>query len=460
MLIRIVNIFLSFLLPVAIILINNAAVISYFDIYLVLKIVIIFSIFALIPYLFSFVRNSRYDLFVLIFISLTSLISLISYDIITFTYKQTIGIWIILLSITLVTLKYRSFKNSLLLSNFLGVFIISSFVIYFVNSTPLSNNNNYLKNKKEIFVQTSEDYILNKSENFFFIIFDGFPRISNLDKIGYDTSKLRNLFKKYNLYLFENTKSSYLDSQKSISSTMNLSLIEENIKLDKKNYYKFINDSKLLEIFRQNGYKINWFPNDLTMSKCPLDKDVNCFPGKHKIHIFNKEIVKFYFQMFLVQPYWIEKANMYYVNKIIKKDKILFHLDIVTEFVKNNKNINKQFIFAHIMSPHPPYILNSKCGLQKFGLKYVLHDEKSFLNQIDCINLQFERFFKEISEKMPNSNLFIHSDHGTTLINLDDMYGEENYQNFILVNKPLLCDYKNIKNKINFEILRSVLNCI
>ena len=118
MLIRIVNIFLSFLLPVAIILINNAAVISYFDIYLVLKIVIIFSIFALIPYLFSFVRNSRYDLFVLIFISLTSLISLISYDIITFTYKQTIGIWIILLSITLVTLKYRSFKNSLLLSNF------------------------------------------------------------------------------------------------------------------------------------------------------------------------------------------------------------------------------------------------------------------------------------------------------------------------------------------------------
>ena len=120
MLIRIVNIFLSFLLPVAIILINNAAVISYFDIYLVLKIVIIFSIFALIPYLFSFVRNSRYDLFVLIFISLTSLISLISYDIITFTYKQTIGIWIILLSITLVTLKYRSFKNSLLLSNFLG----------------------------------------------------------------------------------------------------------------------------------------------------------------------------------------------------------------------------------------------------------------------------------------------------------------------------------------------------
>ena len=289
MLIRIVNIFLSFLLPVAIILINNAAVISYFDIYLVLKIVIIFSIFALIPYLFSFVRNSRYDLFVLIFISLTSLISLISYDIITFTYKQTIGIWIILLSITLVTLKYRSFKNSLLLSNFLGVFIISSFVIYFVNSTPLSNNNNYLKNKKEIFVQTSEDYILNKSENFFFIIFDGFPRISNLDKIGYDTSKLRNLFKKYNLYLFENTKSSYLDSQKSISSTMNLSLIEENIKLDKKNYYKFINDSKLLEIFRQNGYKINWFPNDLTMSKCPLDKDVNCFPVNTKFIFLTKK---------------------------------------------------------------------------------------------------------------------------------------------------------------------------
>ena len=80
-----------------------------------------------------------------------------------------------------------------------------------------------------------------------------------------------------------------MDSQKSISSTMNLSLIEENIKLDKKNYYKFINDSKLLEIFRQNGYKINWFPNDLTMSKCPLDKDVNCFRVNTKFIFLTKK---------------------------------------------------------------------------------------------------------------------------------------------------------------------------
>ena len=204
----------------------------------------------------------------------------------------------------------------------------------------------------------------------------------------------------------------------------------------------------------------SFVPNDLTLSSCPNFSKVKCYPGEHKLKIFNKEIVKYFFQMLLLQPYWIEKVNVFYINKIKNKKKILFNLDIVTNFVKNEKNLTNQFVFAHIMSPHPPYILDSNCSLQKFGLEYKLHDQKKFLEQVDCIYLQLETFLKEIKIKMPDTNLFIHSDHGTTLINTKIKYGDENFENFIVVNKSLLCNFESLKEKINLEILKNIMRCV
>ena len=112
------------------------------------------------------------------------------------------------------------------------------------------------------------------------------------------------------------------------------------------------------------------------------------------------------------------------------------------------------------MSPHPPYILDSNCSLQKFGLEYKLHDQKKFLEQVDCIYLQLETFLKEIKIKMPDTNLFIHSDHGTTLINTKIKYGDENFENFIVVNKSLLCNFESLKEKINLEILKNIMRCV
>ena len=459
MFIKIANIFLSILLPLSVILVNNSSVINYFDIFYSLKIIIIFFAISLIPFFLSIFKKSKYDIFLSIFIFLVVFISLLTINHLTFTYKQTILIWVGSIILSYLVVHFKIIKNSFLLFIFLLAFTSSSFGFFIINNFSKANKESFNTQKEDVFFDQKTINIKN-NQNFFFIVFDGFPRLQNLEKIGYDTSKFQTLFEKYNLFLFENTKSSYLDTQKSMSSTMNMSLIKDDIKMDKKYFYKFIQNSSLIDIFKKNGYIINWFPNDLTLSHCPNNSEINCYPGQHKLKIFNKEIVKYYSQMLLLQPYWVEKANIFYVNKIKNTKKILFNLDIVTDFVKNEKNATNQFIFAHIMSPHPPYILNSNCGLQKFGLEYKLHDEKSFLSQVDCIYLQLETFLKEIEINMPNSNLFIHSDHGTTLINTNIKYGEENFENFVVVNKTLLCNFESLKEKINLEILKNIMSCI
>lgn len=459
MLIKIGNIFLSTLLPLSVILINNSSVINYFDIIHSLKIIIIFFVLSLIPFFLGIFKKIEYDIFLSIFVFLVILISLFTINHLTFTYIHTILIWIVCLILSYLTVQLKILKNSFFLFTFLIVFTFLSFGSFVINNFYKTNKQNFNIKRENVFFDQKIINIQN-NHNFFFIIFDGFPRLQNLKKIGYDISKFETLFDKYDLFMFENTKSSYLDTQKSLASTMNMSLIKDDIQMDKKYFYKFIQDSLLVDIFMKNGYSINWFSNDLALSSCPNNVKIKCYPGEHKLRIFNKEIVKYYFQMLLLQPYWIEKANIFYINKIKNEKKILFNLDIVTNFVKNEKNTSKQFVFAHILSPHPPYILNSNCDLQKFGLKYKTHDEKSFLAQIDCIYLQLESFLEEMKINMPNSNLFIHSDHGTTLINTKIQYGEENFENFVLVNKSLACDFKSLKQKINLEIFKKIMSCI
>ena len=459
MFIKIANIFLSILLPLSVILVNNSSVINYFDIFYSLKIITIFFGISLIPFFLSIFRNGNYDIFLSIFIFLVVLISLLTINHLTFTYKQTILIWSASLILSYSVVHFKIIKSSFILFIFLMTFTSSSFGFFIINNFSKINKENFNIKRENVFFEQKKIDIQN-NHNFFFIVFDGFPRLNNLKKIGYDISKFETLFEKYDLFMIKNTKSSYLDTQKSMSSTMNMSLIKDDIKMDKKYFYKFIENSLLIDTFIKNGYSINWFPNDLTLSSCPNSNEVRCYPGEHKLKIFNKEIVKYYSQMLLLQPYWVEKANMFYTNKIRNKKKILFNLDIVTNFVKNEKKITKQFVFAHIMSPHPPYVLDSNCGLQKFGLEYKLHDEKSFLEQVDCIYLQLETFLNEIKINMPNSNLFIHSDHGTTLIDTKIKYGEENFENFVVINKSLLCNTKPLKEKINLEILKNIMSCI
>ena len=459
MFIKIANIFLSILLPLSVILVNNFSVINYYDLLSSLQIIIIFFAISLIPFFLNFFRKFKYDIFLSVFIILVVFISLLTINYLTFTYKQTLLIWVVCSMISYLVVHFKIIKNSFFLFIFLMVFTASSFGFFIINNFTNYNKENFdIKREDVFFEQNTID--IKSDKNFFFIVFDGFPRLKNLKKIGYDISKFETLFEKYDLFLFEKTKSSYLDTQKSMSSTMNMSLIRDDIKMDKKYFYKFIQNSLLLDIFIKNGYSINWFPNDLTLSSCPNFSKVKCYPGEHKLKIFNKEIVKYFFQMLLLQPYWIEKVNVFYINKIKNKKKILFNLDIVTNFVKNEKNLTNQFVFAHIMSPHPPYILDSNCSLQKFGLEYKLHDQKKFLEQVDCIYLQLETFLKEIKIKMPDTNLFIHSDHGTTLINTKIKYGDENFENFIVVNKSLLCNFESLKEKINLEILKNIMRCV
>ena len=151
---------------------------------------------------------------------------------------------------------------------------------------------------------------------------------------------------------------------------------------------------------------------------------------------------------------------MYYLEKFTEIDyRSIYHLDILTNHFKNNDFGDKSFIFSHILVPHPPYLLNSSCKLKKFALDYKLFDREKILEQIDCFYLQLNSFLEILNKKFPNSVLFLHSDHGTPIIS-EILYGEENYENFVLINDKLNCGNNLNNKKNNIEIIQSIMECM
>ena len=119
MFIKIANIFLSILLPLSVILVNNSSVINIFDIFHSLKIITIFFGISLIPFFLSIFRNGNYDIFLSIFIFLVVLISLLTINHISFTYKQTILIWSASLILSFTVVHFKIIKSSFILFIFL-----------------------------------------------------------------------------------------------------------------------------------------------------------------------------------------------------------------------------------------------------------------------------------------------------------------------------------------------------
>lgn len=462
MLVKFFVVFLGALFPLSIILITNSYNITNIDLINAIVFIFILSLISYIPLFLNLFKKIKYEYIFILFIFTLTITTLILkvYEINSLSIKKAIALWSILVILSFFLVNLKLIQNFKFLTNFLLIFFLSSLVVFFIKpfldkKYPLSGLTN-----QNVFEEYNFKEKFTNDFTFFYIVLDGFPRLSNLEKINYDTKKLNELFYKYNLTVIKDTNSDYLDTQKSISSTMNFGKIKTDVNLEKKYFYKFINNSKIVNLFNKNDYEILWFPSDQSLSYCPTHVEVQCITSPYKVKLLNKEIIKFYLGILQFQTYWVEKINMYFITNFSNKNsRSIYHLDVLTNYFKNSEVKNKRFIFSHILVPHPPYLLNSKCELQKFALDYKLFDRVKILEQIDCFTLQLDDFLKVIEKKVPNPVFFIHSDHGTPILS-EILYSKENFENLVIISKELNCNNDILKKKNNAEIIKKITECL
>ncbi|WP_141289688.1 hypothetical protein [Ideonella azotifigens] len=109
------------------------------------------------------------------------------------------------------------------------------------------------------------------------------------------------------------------------------------------------------------------------------------------------------------------KLEAIFVNSSYHKYKSA-SIPLIDQFIKDEKNRNRagNYIYMHLILPHPPFLLNSQCAVTQ-------EVATSYDDQTKCATLQMVRILQAIAEakNFDNSLILIHSDHGFDSVNSD-----------------------------------------
>lgn len=334
---------------------------------------------------------------------------------------------IILLIIILGILFYRiGFSKSKQVKAIATIFftvIIFLPIINVIFSYYMSKSNDNLPTKT-VFREIKQG---NNQPNIYYIILDGYTSDKNLDAFcQFDNKAFSDTLKKIGFYIQDNACSNYDKTLFSLASTLNLDYINhlEKGKLQEENTELYLANNKVSEILKANGYnyylfdlgyalKIKYSAKDIlikTLSKGVQDDMISSPDNDFFIHFLDNSIFA------LLPDNYSDFTNKGFANKIKNVFKSLPTIASLS---------GKKFVFAHIISPHPPFLFDSKGNYNyKTSSKAKLWNKNDYIEQLRYINMEAIKAIGGIIKNDTSSNkiILIQGDHGSRTIETNNSY--------------------------------------
>ena len=335
---------------------------------------------------------------------------------------------VIIISLLLSFILIRKSEISLTLVQFLNIISISllffnllEISIYKIlkeevfKNIPLAVEDGKNLKKTTVFTQTN-----NSERDIYFIILDGYPSSKVLmEYYDYNNKDFIDSLKSKGFFIAEKSKTNYASTFLSLASSLNMMYVNhlekgiENINnfKDRKIPYEMIKNNKLVSNLKTYGYKYVHFKSTWGATDHNPNADIY-IGGPHSILLneFNNEFTMVILKSTILRE-WLKKNN--YFN--LYSDQILFNLNKISDL---NEIQGPKFIFAHIMSPHPPYVFDEYGNSPKvvnmnyFGNEWSRKD--AFINQLKFVN---KKIILAVNKILINSEnkpiIIIQGDHGT-----------------------------------------------
>ena len=357
------------------------------------------------------------------------------------------------------------------------LFISLNLILFIFNSVPKLNQYKVKINKKseqENIIKSLNNINFKKTiinTNIFVIVLDGMINLDRAEKESIIKSKenVENKLANYGFKYNKNFKSNFSSTYLSIATllTSNYPVTPNSSKYtNRANFFPNMM-SKTNNFFYSLMDKINanfiWIGN--YWGPCVPNLYTTCLTNDNKINFYLAKISKMYddsiFRYFTI----------YYFKKFPFRDSyelLSNHDDFFKSFKKDNNK--KNFIFIHMMKPHPPYDRDKECNkIDAKSYESHVNRKKYYSYNYECAletSLKFSNEFSKINQD--NENLFIIlGDHGWNF-NPKNLEFEENDKNFLkdrlnnvfyAYKSPERC--QNLKTpETHVNVMRYILNCI
>tara|TARA_Y200000002_G_scaffold131739_1_gene108521 strand:+ start:2796 stop:4415 length:1620 start_codon:yes stop_codon:yes gene_type:complete len=477
--------------PLEFLAINISA--TYYIEDLIYPIIFHFIIFFLYIVLFLFFLNFKKILInkVFIFLAATYYLQYFWIDLADFlkfiipffeslTIYRIISLNLIILISAFFTYLFFSSKNKYLfiIGSLLGCLIQIIILISNLNySLDIKKNND--QNEKQYSDQSDQiDNVI--GENIYYIILDGLVSYEYLsDKFNIKNEKYKNFnntLESLDFKIFKNSFSSYINTDVTIGSILNMDYYKENFIYKNNNEFfplmlRQFNPPKLIDSLNSLGYEFIFSGN--TGYSCLDDfENVSC---KNKIPIKSQNIFKnllYYSENEGFKTLIRQSLIKHILLNVTKKFNLRWEndgLEIFLELSADNIVPNSsKFYFIYNLSPHPPNRDNN-CNIQRYtdtGIDW--ENINSYSKTISCALDVTLNSVNRILKTDPTSIIVVQSDHGSQFyydwkadpsnMKKDDLL--ERFSIYNSVKLPKRCSVPSLESMGQVETINLVLNCI
>lgn len=264
-----------------------------------------------------------------------------------------------------------------------------------------------------------------KKRDVYLIVLDGYMRSDWLqDNLGYDNSDFIGSLEERGFYVASCSRSNYSFTRLSMTSELNFSYLKDFFDDVPNDIYlrDKIKNNDAQEIFSDLGYDFITFENFYPWLNL-TDADYYIKPANvSNINTFDLVYLE---TTILSAPYDLyEQETMTYRWSPENEDTTRYAtlVQFILDFLKNPSNNEKPvFVYAHILSPHYPYIFNEDGSINYDWEKDKDESLRSTYAYLD------REILKIVSNLIKNSDpkpiIILQSDHGL---------GEKNYKHLIL----------------------------
>lgn len=359
------------------------------------------------------------------------LIIFFSFEAVSNFFYRVIGLHELITSLLLIALLiyfvYRLKKSnsrSISLSLFF-CFITGVLLVSFQLATIAWHTTAAAPNLKE---DTGQEIYLDPGEempDIFYIVVDGYGSREILKDIYmFDNEPFLNKLQQKGFYIADESWSNYSQTILSLASNLNLNYLEKIAYLpdesnDRRHLINAIKENKIFGLLENKGYH--------TTSYFTVYSPVNI----KQADSFNKD---YFHNLDEFSHYLLNHSWLSIITKEMQYD--LYRNSIHYTLQKFPKYINKEkpnFVYAHILPPHPPFAIDSKGEPREVEYKFSLKDGSHFpgtqkdylegyIKQVQFLNTQILNMVEEIKKQSEKPVIIIQADHGPGAnLDWDDM---------------------------------------
>ncbi|MEW5922439.1 MAG: sulfatase-like hydrolase/transferase [Candidatus Zixiibacteriota bacterium] len=266
--------------------------------------------------------------------------------------------------------------------------------------------------------------VANHKENLpdvYFIVLDGYGRQDVLSEMyKYDNSDFIEFLRSNDFTVADSSHSNYGQTLLSLAGTLNMDYVQnihecDSLAGDRLPLYEKLRHNKVMNLFKKAGYTISSFSSGYSLSEIrKVDNYISAswMPGEYGNMLLSFTPLPVIFSR-LYSPFEIHHKRV---------------MHILENLADRKKADTPQFIFAHIICPHPPFVFSPDGESIPPDREFNMEDGSHFLNeggtveeyktgyinQVKYINAQMTKVIEHLLTVDPDNRpiIIIQADHG------------------------------------------------